>query len=171
MIETICNIGKIVQDIEGEKDLVDLWQKEENGDYELIIDVNICDDSVFIDTRDFEKQVFRDGLLYTQGNWFVGALVKKDSLKDSRIKDSLKFIDVPLERFNEVKQLLDSRLKDYEGINYVVLFKKNGQKPIEISKQKFLDEIEKKGLRKGSSPGFCQICGQHTEGSQIRILT
>ncbi|AKB26303.1 CRISPR-associated protein, Csh1 family [Methanosarcina sp. MTP4] len=163
MIETICNIGKIVQDIEGEKDLVDLWQKEENGDYELIIDVNICDDSVFIDTRDFEKQVFRDGLLYTQGNWFVGALIKKDSLKDSRIKDSLKFIDIPLERLNEVKQLLDSRLKDYEGINYVVLFKKNGQKPIDISKQKFLDEIEKKGLRKGSSPGFCQICGQHTD--------
>lgn len=148
MIETICNIGKTIQDIEGEKDLIDLWQKEENGDYELIIDVNICDDSVSIDTRDFEKRVFRDGLLYTQGNWFVGALVKKDSLKDNRIKDSLKFIDVSLERFNEVKQLLDSKVKEYEGVNFVVLFMKNNQKPIEISKQKFLDEIEKKRIEK-----------------------
>ncbi|AKB55648.1 hypothetical protein A9239_00260 [Methanosarcina sp. A14] len=163
MIETICNIGKTIQDIEGEKDLIDLWQKEENGDYELIIDVNICDDSVSIDTRDFEKRVFRDGLLYTQGNWFVGALVKKDSLKDNRIKDSLKFIDVSLERFNEVKQLLDSKVKEYEGVNFVVLFMKNNQKPIEISKQKFLDEIEKNGLRKTSSPGNCHICGQHTD--------
>ncbi len=89
MIETICDIGKIVRKTDGEIDLVDLWQKEESGDYQLILDVNISDDSVRINSRDFEKKVFRDGLLYSQGNWFVGAVLKKESLKDSKIKDCL----------------------------------------------------------------------------------
>ncbi len=81
--------------------------------------------------------VFRDGLLYMQGNWFVGAVLKKDSLKDSRIKDSLKFIDVSLERFDEVKSLIDSKSKEYSGVNFVVLFRKNGQKPIYLAKNKY----------------------------------
>lgn len=163
MIETICDIGKIVRETDGEIDLVDLWQKDESGDYQLILDVNISDDSVSIDSRDFEKQVFRDGLLYSQGNWFVGAVLKKESLKDSKIKDCLKFIEVPLERFDEVKSRIDSSLKDYEGVNFVILFWKNGQKPIDIVKNKFLREIEKNGLKKENLSGNCQICNEYTD--------
>jgi CRISPR-associated protein Csh1 len=163
MIETICDIGKIVRDIDGEMDLVDLWQKEESGDYQLILDVDISNVSVTIESRDFEKQVFRDGLLYTQGNWFVGAVLKKESLKDSKIKDCLKFIDVDLERFGEVKSLIDSKIKDYSEVSFVVLFKKNGQKPIEFSKKKFFDEIEKNGLKKVSYSGICHLCGKDTK--------
>lgn len=170
MIETICNIGKVVRDIDGEMDLVDLWQKEEAGDYQLILDIDIQETSVNIESRDFEKEVFRDGLLYTQGNWFIGAVLKKESLKDSKIKDCLKFIGVPLERFSEVKSLIDSKVKDYSEVNFVVLFWKNGQKPIEISKGNFSDEIEKNGLKKVSRAGNCQICGQHTETMYDSII-
>lgn len=170
MIETICNIGKVVRDIDGEKDLVDLWQKEETGDYQLILDVDIHDTFVNIESRDFEKEVFRDGLLYTQGNWFIGAVLKKESLKDGKIKDCLKFIGVSLERFDEVKSLIDSKVKDYSGVNFVVLFRKNGQKPIEISKGNFFNEIEKNGLKKVSRAGNCQICGQHIETMYDSII-
>ncbi|MGB9941429.1 TIGR02556 family CRISPR-associated protein [Methanosarcina sp.] len=163
MIETICNIGKTVREIEGDKDLVDLWQKEENGDYELIINVDISSDSIKIDTRDFEKQVFKDGLYFVQGNWYVGAVLKKESLKDNKIKDCLRFIDVPLNRFSEVKSMLDSKLKEYAGVNFVILFMKDGQKPIEISKNRFLEEIEKNGLKKVLLSGYCQLCGQNTD--------
>lgn len=163
MIETICEIGKLVRETDGEIDLVDLWQKEESGNYQLILDVKISDDSVSIDSRDFEKQVFKDGLLYSQGNWFVGAVLKKESLKDSKIKDCLKFVDAPLERFEEVKSLIDSSLKDYGGVNFVILFWKNGQKPIEIVKNKFLREIEKNGLKKEKLSGNCQICNEYTD--------
>jgi CRISPR-associated protein Csh1 len=163
MIEAICNIGKTVRGIEGEIDLVDLWQKEESDDYQLILDVDISDSSVNIDSRGFEKEVFKDGLLFQQGPWFVGALVKKDSLNDNKIKSSLEFIDVPLNKFEEVKSLLYSKIKEYDGINFVVLFKNNGNKPIDIAKNKFLSEIEKNGLKKVTLPGNCHMCNQYVD--------
>jgi CRISPR-associated protein Csh1 len=170
MIETVCNIGKTVREIEGEKDLVDLWQKEENGDYELIINVDITSDSIKIDTKDFEKQVFKDGLYFAQGNWYIGALLKKESLKDNKIKDCLKFIGVPLNRFDEVKSTLDSKLKEYAGVSFVILFMKDGQKPIEISKNRFLEEIEKKGLKKVLLSGHCHVCGKYADALYDSII-
>lgn len=163
MIEAICNIGKTVRDIEGEIDLVDLWQKEESDDYKLIIDVDISDSSVNIDSRGFEKEVFKDGLLFQQGPWFIGALVKKDSLSDNKIKSSLEFIDVPSNKLEEVKLLLYSKIKEYDGTSFVVLFKNNGKKPIDIAKNKFLSEIEKNGLKKVTLPGNCHICNQYVD--------
>src|SRR5690606_29024243 len=59
--------------------------------------------------------------------------------------------------------LLYSKIKEYDGINFVVLFKNNGNKPIDIAKNKFLSEIEKNGLKKVTLPGNCHMCNQYVD--------
>ncbi|WP_462272607.1 TIGR02556 family CRISPR-associated protein [Methanohalophilus sp.] len=163
MIETICNIGKTVQNIDEEQDIIDLWQKEENENYDLILEIDVSGDSISVDSRDFEKKVFRDGLLYTQGNWFVGALVKKDSYKEKNIKKSLDFLDIPEEKYDNIKDTLDQKIEEYKGSNFVILFKKDGKTPVDIAKGKFLEEIEKNGLKKVNYSGYCQMCNQFAD--------
>jgi len=170
MIEFISNIGKVVREIDGEHDLIDLWQKDErNDDYKLTLIVNINNKKIDLDCRAFEKKVFKDGLFYQQGNWSIGSLIKINNFKnttdnqkkiENKILRSLQFLEIPTDEFvNEVNDAIFTRIPDYEGTSFVILFTRDDKLPIDILKQKFVEGIEDTGLkRKNNLSGTCQIC-------------
>lgn len=176
MIEPIVNIGRTVREIDGEQQLIDLWQKDERGTYELTLFVNINNGKIDLDIKAFEKKVFQDGLFYQQGNWSIGSLIKIDNFKNTKenqnkiknkILKALEFLELPLDVLpNEVNDMVFSRISEYEGTSFVILFTKDGQLPIDFLKHKFIEAIEEVGLkRKKNCSGICQMC--NTQSNEL----
>ena len=83
MIEQIKNIGHEVRIIDGEKDLVELWTKNAKPmDNVIFVNVDEGEKKVTKELRSFYKDVYKDALIYQQGNGHVGAGIKIEKYKD-----------------------------------------------------------------------------------------
>ena len=69
VIEQIKNIGHEVRIIDGEKDLVELWTKNAKPmDNVIFVNVDEGEKKVTKELRSFYKDVYKDALIYQQGN-------------------------------------------------------------------------------------------------------
>ena len=87
MIEQIKNIGHEVRIIDGEKDLVELWTKDTKPmDNVIFINIDEGERKVTKELRSFYKDVYKDALIYQQGNGHVGAGIKIEKYKDKEVQ-------------------------------------------------------------------------------------
>ncbi|MBP1908272.1 TIGR02556 family CRISPR-associated protein [Methanolobus bombayensis] len=180
MIELVSNIGQVVRKTEGDKDLIDLWQKNEADDYEFTLIVNISNQKIDLDLKAFEKKIFKDGLFYQQGNWSIGSIIKINKFKDTKenkkkivtkILRALDFLDISGDAIiNEINNSVFSKVSEYENKSFVILFTKDSDLPINSLKYKFVEAIEDKGLKKTDYSGTCQICGTQSNGLYNSIV-
>ena len=83
VIEQIKNIGHEVRIIDGEKDLVELWTKNTKPmDNVIFVNVDEGEKKVTKELRRFYKNVYKDALIYQQGNGHVGAGIKIEKYKN-----------------------------------------------------------------------------------------
>lgn len=155
--------------------------------YEIILDVNICNGSeVKITTRAFTSKVYREGLLTFLGSGAtIGSLVlqdkyekekkskktkaettKKPKGKDEKEKDEkdkeilrcLEFMDIETGIAGKVRKAIDDKIQEISGAKYVILFLKDGKKPVEIQAQKYENILKTKDFKFNESAGICHLC-------------
>ena len=169
MIEYIKNIGEVIRTIEGEKELVDLWQKD-TKEFDNLIIVNIDEDTEKADMelRQFTKSAYRDSLLYQQGNFRVGAAVKIEKFKrdkknieeiENRIKKSLAFMELDFKYLNNISSLILDEVGQNTTQTYYAMLTKNGKTPLELYKREYESKIKKTCLNKQSGLSICHLCG------------
>lgn len=185
MIEIIKEVGKVVRnsDIGKDLDLVRTLQKEivpkkdAPDRYELILDLNVRSepdaDGSFasVTSRAFTYDVYREGLLYPllSGKLLGGVLSKEKYEKDKSEKNDksmlrcMEFLDISKERLDEIKEVLEAKIQNIPEVPYVVLFCKDGQKPIDTHKDAFLEICRNSDLKLSKNEGRCHLCGNHVE--------
>ena len=114
MIEQIYNIGKVIRDIEEEKDFVELWTKDTKPmDNVIIIDINEKSKKISKELVSFYEDIYKDSLIYQQGNGHVGAGIKienykekdSDKIKNKKLKSSLEFMELNESYLDKIKSL------------------------------------------------------------------
>jgi CRISPR-associated protein Csh1 len=87
---------------------------------------------------------------------------KVNENKKKYISKCLDFIEVSPDRFKEeVKDKLEAKIKSipkHDG--FVIIFQRNGQKPIDIYRDKFVESF-KGMLGRVENTGSCQLCNKH----------
>ena len=176
MIEQIKNIGHEVRIIDGEKDLVELWTKNTKPmDNVIFVNVDEGEKKVTKELRRFYKNVYKDALIYQQGNGHVGAGIKiekyknKDAIKikEKKLASSLEFMEIDKSYLNEVWiNIIEEVQKDINQ-SYFIVITKNNKKPRELFTQKYEQKIKETylisdtKLNKSLKQSNCHLCGQN----------
>ena len=83
MIEQIYTIGNAVRKIDKEKSLVELWIKDTKPiDNVLVIDIDEKTKKIKKEIWAFYEDVYKDCLIYQQGNGHLGAGIKIENYKE-----------------------------------------------------------------------------------------
>lgn len=160
--------------------------------YKITIIVNVNDkpdeNGNFVSTKPvaYTKTVYRDGLSYVNANFFMGTVLRQEkysgadiraknekagkSTTDEELKKNkekylskcLEFLEVPQVRYAEVIKTLDVAVQSTPDDTTLILFMRNGQKPIDVFKDKFVDAI-KNNFGRIENSGICQLCGSHAK--------
>ena len=176
MIEQIKNIGHEVRIIDGEKDLVELWTKNTKPmDNVIFVNVDEGEKKVTKELRRFYKNVYKDALIYQQGNGHVGAGIKiekyknKDAIKikEKKLASSLEFMKIDKSYLDEVWiNIIEEVQKDINQ-SYFIVITKNNKKPRELFTQKYEQKIKETylisdtKLNKSLKQSNCHLCGQN----------
>ena len=176
MIEQIKNIGHEVRIIDGEKDLVELWTKNTKPmDNVIFVNVDEGEKKVTKELRRFYKNVYKDALIYQQGNGHVGAGIKiekyknKDAIKikEKKLASSLEFMEIDKSYLDEVWiNIIEEVQKDINQ-SYFIVITKNNKKPRELFTQKYEQKIKETylisdtKLNKSLKQSNCHLCGQN----------
>ena len=176
MIEQIKNIGHEVRIIDGEKDLVELWTKDTKPmDNVIFINIDEGERKVTKELRSFYKDVYKDALIYQQGNGHVGAGIKiekykdKDAakIKEKKLASSLEFMEIDKSYLDEVWiNIIEEVQKDINQ-SYFIVITKNNKKPRELFTQKYEQKIKETylisdtKLNKSLKQSNCHLCGQN----------
>ena len=146
MIEQIKDIGHAVRDIEGEKDLVELWTKDTKSmDNVVIINIDENKKQVTKELVSFYQDVYKDSLIYQQGNGHVGAGIKienykeKDAakIKDKKVASSLEFMEIDKSYIDEVWLNIITEVEKDINQSYFIMITKNNKKPRELFTKKY----------------------------------
>jgi CRISPR-associated protein Csh1 len=165
LIEYIKNIGQAIREINGELELVDLWQKD-NKDFDNLLIINL-DEKIEMNHVQFTKDAYRQSLLYQQGNGMVGAGIKIEKFKDDKktidklekkIKKSLEFIEIDTQHLPKIANLITTEVREGPNETYFVLFKKNNKYPLELCREKYEKTIKETYLNKQTSANKCHLC-------------
>lgn len=174
MIEQIKNIGHAVRDIEGEKDLVELWTKDTKSmDNVVIINIDENKKQVTKELVSFYQDVYKDSLIYQQGNGHVGAGIKienykeKDAakIKDKKVASSLEFMEIDKSYIDEVWLNIITEVEKDINQSYFIMITKNNKKPRELFTKKYEKKIKETylisnaKLNKSLKQSKCHLCG------------
>ncbi|MHB8102378.1 MAG: TIGR02556 family CRISPR-associated protein [Methanosarcina sp.] len=86
---------------------------------------------------------------------------KVNENKKKYINKCLGFIEASSDRFDEVKDKLESKIQSIpQNDGFVIIFQRNGQKPIDVYKDKFVVSF-KEMLGRVEDAGVCQLCNKH----------
>ncbi len=175
MIEQIKNIGHEVRIIDGEKDLVELWTKNTKPmDNVIFVNVDEGEKKVTKELRRFYKNVYKDALIYQQGNGHVGAGIKiekyknKDAvkIKEKKLASSLEFMEIDKSYLDEVWINIIEEVQKDTNQSYFIVITKNNKKPRELFTQKYEQKIKETylisdtKLNKSLKQSNCHLCGQ-----------
>ena len=176
MIEQIKNIGHEVRIIDGEKDLVELWTKDTKP-MDNVIFINIDEEKrkVTKELKSFYKDVYKDALIYQQGNGHVGAGIKiekyknKDAIKikEKKLASSLEFMEIDKSYLDEVWINIIEEVQKDTNQSYFIVITKNNKKPRELFTQKYEQKIKETylisdtKLNKSLKQSNCHLCGQN----------
>ncbi|MFR3135296.1 TIGR02556 family CRISPR-associated protein [Intestinibacter bartlettii] len=175
MIEQIKNIGHEVRIIDGEKDLVELWTKDTKPmDNVIFINIDEGERKVTKELRSFYKDVYKDALIYQQGNGHVGAGIKiekykdKDAakIKEKKLASSLEFMEIDKSYLDEVWVNIIEEVQKDANQSYFIIITKNNKKPRELFTQKYEQKIKETylisdtKLNKSLKQSKCHLCGQ-----------
>lgn len=185
MIEIIKEVGKVVRnsDIGKDTDLVRTIQKEiipkkdAPDRYSLILDLNIRSEPdadgkfVSVTSRAFTYDVYREGLLFPllSGKMLGGVLSQERYEKNKSEKNDkstllcMEFLDIPEDRLDEIKEVLDTKIQNIPEVSYVILFCKDGLKPTETHKDAFIEICKNSDLKLAKNAGHCHLCGNHVK--------
>ena len=176
MIEQIKNIGHEVRIIYGEKDLVELWTKNAKPmDNVIFVNVDEGEKKVTKELRRFYKNVYKDALIYQQGNGHVGAGIKiekyknKDAIKikEKKLASSLEFMEIDKSYLDEVWINIIEEVQKDTNQSYFIVITKNNKKPRELFTQKYEQKIKETylisdtKLNKSLKQSNCHLCGQN----------
>ena len=176
MIEQIKNIGHEVRIIDGEKDLVELWTKNAKPmDNVIFVNVDEGEKKVTKELRRFYKNVYKDALIYQQGNGHVGAGIKiekyknKDAIKikEKKLASSLEFMEIDKSYLDEVWINIIEEVQKDTNQSYFIVITKNNKKPRELFTQKYEQKIKETylisdtKLNKSLKQSNCHLCGQN----------
>ena len=176
MIEQIKNIGHEVRIIDGEKDLVELWTKNTKPmDNVIFVNVDEGEKKVTKELRRFYKNVYKDALIYQQGNGHVGAGIKiekyknKDAIKikEKKLASSLEFMEIDKSYLDEVWVNIIEEVQKDANQSYFIIITKNNKKPRELFTQKYEQKIKETylisdtKLNKSLKQSNCHLCGQN----------
>ena len=176
MIEQIKNIGHEVRIIDGEKDLVELWTKDTKPmDNVIFINIDEGERKVTKELRSFYKDVYKDALIYQQGNGHVGAGIKiekykdKDAakIKEKKLASSLEFMEIDKSYLDEVWVNIIEEVQKDANQSYFIIITKNNKKPRELFTQKYEQKIKETylisdtKLNKSLKQSNCHLCGQN----------
>ena len=175
MIEQIKNIGHEVRIIDGDKDLVELWTKDTKPmDNVIFVNVDEGERKVTKELRSFYKDVYKDALIYQQGNGHVGAGIKiekykdKDAakIKEKKLASSLEFMEIDKSYLDEVWVNIIEEVHKDANQSYFIIITKNNKKPRELFTQKYEQKIKETylisdtKLNKSLKQSKCHLCGQ-----------
>ncbi len=173
MIEQIYNIGNIIRKIEGEKELVELWTKDTKSmDNVIIININEEKNKVSKELISFYEDVYKDSLIYQQGNGHVGAGIKIENyketdankIKDKKVLSSLEFMEIDKNYLDEVWENIAEEVNKDIKQSYFIMISKNGENPRDLFSKKYEDKIKDtylisdKSLRKKIKSSTCHMC-------------
>ena len=176
VIEQIKNIGHEVRIIDGEKDLVELWTKDTKPmDNVIFINIDEGERKVTKELRSFYKDVYKDALIYQQGNGHVGAGIKiekyknKDAIKikEKKLASSLEFMEIDKSYLDEVWVNIIEEVQKDANQSYFIIITKNNKKPRELFTQKYEQKIKETylisdtKLNKSLKQSNCHLCGQN----------
>lgn len=174
MIEQIYNIGKVIRDIEEEKDFVELWTKDTKPmDNVIIIDINEKSKKISKELVSFYEDIYKDSLIYQQGNGHVGAGIKienykekdSDKIKNKKLKSSLEFMELNESYLDKIWENIEEEVNKDITQSYFIMITKNNQKPREIYSDKYENKIKQtylisdQKLNKSVKKSKCHLCG------------
>lgn len=176
MLEQIKNIGHEVRLLDGERDLVELWTKDTKP-MDNVIFINIDEEKrkVTKELKSFYKDVYKDALIYQQGNGHVGAGIKiekykdKDAtkIKEKKVASSLEFMEIEKSYLDEVWVNIIEEVQKDTNQSYFIVITKNNKKPRELFTQKYEQKIKETylisdtKLNKSLKQSNCHLCGQN----------
>ena len=176
MLEQIKNIGHEVRLLDGERDLVELWTKDTKP-MDNVIFINIDEEKrkVTKELKSFYKDVYKDALIYQQGNGHVGAGIKiekykdKDAakIKEKKLASSLEFMEIDKSYLDEVWINIIEEVQKDANQSYFIIITKNNKKPRELFTQKYEQKIKETylisdtKLNKSLKQSNCHLCGQN----------
>ena len=176
MLEQIKNIGHEVRLLDGERDLVELWTKDTKP-MDNVIFINIDEEKrkVTKELKSFYKDVYKDALIYQQGNGHVGAGIKiekykdKDAtkIKEKKVASSLEFMEIEKSYLDEVWVNIIEEVQKDANQSYFIIITKNNKKPRELFTQKYEQKIKETylisdtKLNKSLKQSNCHLCGQN----------
>lgn len=174
MIEQIYTIGNAVRKIDKEKSLVELWTKDTKPiDNVLVIDIDEKTKKIKKEIWAFYEDVYKDCLIYQQGNGHVGAGIKIENYKEKdeekmkkKVISSLEFMELDKSYLQEVWDIAKNEINKDIKQSYLIVINKNGKKPIELYESKYNEKIKEtylisdKKLQKKIKKSTCHICGK-----------
>ena len=175
MIEQVCNIGRVIREIDGDKSLVELWTKDTKPiDNIIVIDINDKTKKITKEVLDFYEDVYKDCLIYQQGNGHVGAGIKIENykkedankIKNKKVMSSLSFMELDESYLDEVWNIIENEINKDIKQSYLIMINKNGKKPIELYESKYNKKIKEtylisdKNLQKKIKKSTCHLCGK-----------
>lgn len=175
MIEQIYNLGTVIRKTEGDKPLVELWTKDTKPiDNILVIDINDKTKEIHKELIDFYEDVYKDCLIYQQGNGHVGAGIKIENykkedatkIKTKKVTSSLLFMELDESYLEAVWSMIENEINKDTKQSYLIMINKNGKKPIELYESKYNKKIKEtylisdKNLQKKINESTCHLCGK-----------
>ncbi|AKB75792.1 CRISPR-associated protein, Csh1 family [Methanosarcina lacustris Z-7289] len=91
---------------------------------------------------------------------------KREPKPSSNVSKCLQFLDLSMDRLDEVNSKLDAKIAEKVAenpkYNYVILFTRNGKKPFEIDscRKKFIELYKRNILHATDTPGYCHLCNR-----------
>lgn len=185
MIEQINNIGREVRSIDGEKELVELWTKDtKEMDNVLIIDINEEDEKVTIKLVAFYQDIYKDSLIYQQGNGHVGAGIKienykeKDAskIKNKKVLSSLEFLELDQKYLDDIWLKIEQEVNKDIKQSYFIMLTKNNKTPRELFSNKYEKDIKQtylisdKKLNKKIKNSKCHLCSKESKNYDTAIF-
>lgn len=135
---------------------------------EYVLEVNVTQDSIITDTRDFYKDVVKDALFYQAGRAFMGGGIRLDFYKDSKVKGACDFCEIS-DSYEQVKEAIEGYVTKNGNTKGFALILIDGKKPAELFTEKFLDKMYGTTYKKQTGIHTCQLCGAVDEGYNTAI--
>lgn len=169
MLENINNIGQYVRESSEDTSILDMMINQINNDsIEYVLEIDVSEKGITTRVKDFYKEVVKDALFYQAGRGFLGGGVRLDFYKESKVKGACDFCEIS-DKYEEVKQLIESYLNEEKNNKGFVLIKLNGKTPREVLENKFLNRMYESVYKKMDGGFKCHLCGAEGEGYNTAI--
>ncbi len=173
MIEHIKNIGQYVKNTDTNNSVLKgMVNSIASKELSTILLINVQQDKIQYDTRDFEKEIVYDALYWQSGRGAEGGGIRLDYYEQQnpkkefkgrdKLKKACEFCEVG-SRFEEIRDYIEQYLKEKDKKTFAVI-QVDGKMPRELFEDKFIKKMYAMVYKGIEGEHTCHLCGQIGKG-------